>query len=82
MKISDLLATLKRPVDYIRINAGEHKTYLYSGYEDEGEHPVPLQIQALEVITWEVSVTMEMQSMCEVNIIFTLDIETTPDITQ
>lgn len=75
MKVSDLIYSLKRPVDFIQIETPENQTYLYDGYGNE-EDPIPLQILEMPVMNWEVRVNMEMQSMCEVNILFSLTIET------
>ena len=72
MKVNDLIYSLKRPVDLIEINTAENQSYSFDGYGDQ----IPLQILDMPVMNWEVSVKMEMQSMCEVNIIFTLTIET------
>lgn len=74
MKVSDLIYSLKRPVDLIEIDTAENQSYLFDGYGDEEQ--IPLQILEMPVMNWEVSVKMEMQSMCEVNIVFTLTIET------
>ena len=74
MKISELVYSLKRPVDLIEINTAENQSYSFDGYGDGDQ--IPLQILDMPVMNWEVSVKMEMQSMCEVNIIFTLTIET------
>lgn len=73
MKISELVYSLKRPVDLIQIvTPGDHR-YIYDGYE---ENTIPLQFMDMAVTNWEVTVHMEMQSMCEINIMFTLTIET------
>lgn len=74
MKVNDLIYSLKRPVDLIEINTAENQSYSFDGY-GYGDQ-IPLQILDMPVMNWEVSVKMEMQSMCEVNIIFTLAIKT------
>lgn len=74
MKVSELVYSLKRPVDLIEIDTSENQRYLYDGYDNE--ESIPLQILEMPVMNWEVSVMMKIESMCEIETVFTLTIKT------
>lgn len=74
MTIKDLIVTLRRPVDRIRITTGaltngEEVTYNYDGFE---VYAIPEQILSVLVEKWEVVIDVNMKSLCEVTVTYTL----------
>lgn len=74
MTTKELITTLTRPMDRIRIytgalTEGNPQSYYYDGFEC---YNIPEQLLTIQVEKWEVVVDVNIKSLCEITVIYTL----------